>query len=573
MGRTRLEEQQNQQDKANDLVIALRNKGYHPGSPATSVTNFGISTYVTLYDDLGVHRTFRISDHSVTNTHRVLNEIHYTESSCIDSIISNLEDRIKENKSIIDHRNALHDQAEQKQIILDAKWFEMKPLFEGLTFKKNDRTYQNIEEFSSQKQRSNIYQKPNGSAFSYEWTEPLAYNGYDILKPSNNFIEQYQLPVKGNNMTQSELKEKIAKLRAQLSKPMVTGSPAVKKNIEYQIEKFEKQLDELKDPFDKDGVTKDGFVAEAKKKLKLNIQEAKDWVSDNLTALNEEWVSNGYSNAKAITAVYKKNKKNFGVEKSKNQQFINASNKDRIRILLYKKPSDADLKKGQTVSYPDKDGQYSLVADIEKVYKQDGIKLYQVDGGSYTADELRETFYQPLSFDEKNKGVSKKEKPDANHMNTYHKWEDDLTSLVVKNKKVSRSDAQGMVEANDFKVQQAYTMGLDNKKAFDHIFTTEPKSDKTASVTTKDPGCEELLEGFRNRQKASKKYAAKPKPTPGQALKKKADSISTQIDSKDGKLSSADHKRVITSFEEIVASVKNNKELIKDLIKTLQELL
>ena len=43
-----------------------------------------------------------------------------------------------------------------------------------------------------------------------------------------------------------ELEEKISKMKAQLSNPMVIANPSVKKNIEDAIIKFEKELDKNK---------------------------------------------------------------------------------------------------------------------------------------------------------------------------------------------------------------------------------------------------------------------------------------------------------------------------------------
>jgi len=63
-----------------------------------------------------------------------------------------------------------------------------------------------------------------------------------------------------------------------------------------------------------------------------------------------------------------------------------------MQILLYKKPKDSDLTKGQTVCYKDTNGQFTLTGAIAEIQNDtDGTRLYSITGatGVYMADELR----------------------------------------------------------------------------------------------------------------------------------------------------------------------------------------
>lgn len=62
--------------------------------------------------------------------------------------------------------------------------------FVGLGFKKNGRTYQDFEEFASNKKRRYIIQIPlDKKAFKYEWAEPK--DAYTSDKPSYEWLERF----------------------------------------------------------------------------------------------------------------------------------------------------------------------------------------------------------------------------------------------------------------------------------------------------------------------------------------------------------------------------------------------
>lgn len=190
-------EKQRQQKKANELKNALVKEGFFVSNPNTSITDFGVSTYIYLIDKFNVNRKFRISDHSVTNLDRIFGEYHYTEKSNIENIVKEVKNDIEETSKLVSKRKELFDLDDKRTIDADNKWDKIKSDFDGLCFKKNDRTCQNIEDFSKNKNRTNIYQRFieknrfGEDAFYYEWTEPKNANELCKDKPSREFIENY----------------------------------------------------------------------------------------------------------------------------------------------------------------------------------------------------------------------------------------------------------------------------------------------------------------------------------------------------------------------------------------------
>lgn len=66
--------------------------------------------------------------------------------------------------------------------------------------------------------------------------------------------------------------------------------------------------------------------------------------------------------------------------------------RDGIEVLIYKVPTDADLKEGQMVCYQNRDGVYAFLGTITDVCTDlDNIKTYAIDTaiGTYVASELR----------------------------------------------------------------------------------------------------------------------------------------------------------------------------------------
>jgi hypothetical protein len=65
--------------------------------------------------------------------------------------------------------------------------------------------------------------------------------------------------------------------------------------------------------------------------------------------------------------------------------------RDGIEVLIYKVPTDKDLKAGQMVCYQNRDGIYAFLGTITDVYNRESILNYAIDTaiGTYTASELR----------------------------------------------------------------------------------------------------------------------------------------------------------------------------------------
>ena len=138
-------EKQRQHKKAKELKNALITEGFIVSNPNTSITDFGVSTYIYLIDKFNVSRKFRISDHSVTNLDRIFGEYHYTEKSNIENLIKRVKNDIEETSKLVFKRKELFDLDNKRTIDADNKWNRIKFDFNGLCFKKNDRTYQNID--------------------------------------------------------------------------------------------------------------------------------------------------------------------------------------------------------------------------------------------------------------------------------------------------------------------------------------------------------------------------------------------------------------------------------------------
>ena len=192
----KLEESGRQYEKAKEVLDALHKAGFKDFYISRSITDFGVSTYIQ--GQLGLK--FRISDHSVTSTRRILEEDFFDFTTPPDVLVSIAKERKKE----IDKRNEIINEqvrAEQaRRKAADEKWERIKKNFDGYVFKKNNRTYQDFKTFSSKGQypRLNVLQKnAGGGAFSYEWAEPTEYDkfgyptNYGEEKPSVDFIEAY----------------------------------------------------------------------------------------------------------------------------------------------------------------------------------------------------------------------------------------------------------------------------------------------------------------------------------------------------------------------------------------------
>lgn len=184
-----------QQQKSKELFDELKKNGFTPSNPYTNESSFGTSTYINFIDESGVQRKFRISDHSVTNINRIMDEYHYSQNTNIKSLVESVKKDVQLSKERAEKLKKQWKEQADRYKRLDEFWETIKVNFEGLTFKRNDRTYQDLEQFSKP-ERSNILQRvidPLKKAYSYEWTEQIKPNELPKKKPSYDFIENLYL--------------------------------------------------------------------------------------------------------------------------------------------------------------------------------------------------------------------------------------------------------------------------------------------------------------------------------------------------------------------------------------------
>ena len=181
-GKTLKEISNIQYAKAQEVLKALHDAGYKDFKISRSITDFGASTYIQGKYGL----KFRISDHGVTSTRRMWDEVPFGLNTDTDFFV----DVVKEAQEEAKKRGKELEERREKERRLDEKWDRIKPQFEGLGFKTNRRTYQSLEEFTANGKRSNVMQTPvEGGAFKYEWTEPI--DEHTKEKPSYEWLERF----------------------------------------------------------------------------------------------------------------------------------------------------------------------------------------------------------------------------------------------------------------------------------------------------------------------------------------------------------------------------------------------
>jgi len=72
-------------------------------------------------------------------------------------------------------------------------------------------------------------------------------------------------------------------------------------------------------------------------------------------------------------------------------QEITQEMRDNIQVLIYKKPTDKDLKVGQMVCYKNRNGIYAFLGTIDSITIKDNVLNYSINTsmGAYLAEELR----------------------------------------------------------------------------------------------------------------------------------------------------------------------------------------
>lgn len=190
------EESERQYVKAKELLSALEKRGLKGFYISRSVKDWGVSTYVQ-----GEGQKFRISDHDVVNTDRVLNETHFSHNSDVDKLADNALREYQERMKRAEERRKVFNEKKAEEESLDSYWDTIKDRFKGKVFKKNARTYQTPEEFKNKgsEPRTDIFvKKLDRGAYAYEWAEPTTYNrwgrpeNYGSEKPSIEWLRWHR---------------------------------------------------------------------------------------------------------------------------------------------------------------------------------------------------------------------------------------------------------------------------------------------------------------------------------------------------------------------------------------------
>ena len=194
------QESQRQFNKAKELLEALKKRGLNGYTISRSVKDWGVSTYIQGYN--GNAPKFRISDHSVTSPHRVLNEVHFNYNSDVDKLADlalNEYQKFLEGGKV---RDEIAEKQKRETQELDSYWDSIKDDFKDKVFKRIDRTYQALDKFlkDGQREKTNVFQKEiSNGAYSYEWAEPVNYVGkfrypdnHGFQKPSYDWLRWHR---------------------------------------------------------------------------------------------------------------------------------------------------------------------------------------------------------------------------------------------------------------------------------------------------------------------------------------------------------------------------------------------
>ena len=207
-GKTSKERSDIQYKKAKELLSALHEAGFKGFEISRSITPFGVSTYIQ--GDLGLK--FRISDHGVSSFGRIFGEEHISLNTSSEYVVQLAKDRKKYINAQAEKYKKERAIKEEREKRANEKWNRIKANFEGMVFKRNDRTYQDYDTFSNSisinRQNGHKYQRryvmqtaigKSGAdtAYRYEWAEPADIDEYGVAtnigsdRPSLEFIEAY----------------------------------------------------------------------------------------------------------------------------------------------------------------------------------------------------------------------------------------------------------------------------------------------------------------------------------------------------------------------------------------------
>jgi hypothetical protein len=103
-------------------------------------------------------------------------------------------------------------------------------------------------------------------------------------------------------------------------------------------------------------------------------------------------------------------------------------------------------------------------------------------------------------------------------------------------------------------------------KGLKSLLKDEPKASEV-------PDCDELLAGFKKRKAQRKKYKASAPKDAGDVIKKAAEKAKTKIKGNKGLASQGEKTKISKAITSLIDTIKNDKDLIKELISKLKALL
>ena len=181
-----------QRAKAEEVLNALKEAGHNELHISSSITDWGVSTYIvgdygSVYHKYNVK--LRISDHNTTSEARI-DEYNFGFKTPVSDVVEYVNNRKKKIDAVETKREEADRRLKERLDRLNEKWERIKHFFTGLRFFKNNRTYQHFDEFAKKTKGSNILQTDlGGGAFAYEYTLPK--NGYGTDKPSYDYIDAF----------------------------------------------------------------------------------------------------------------------------------------------------------------------------------------------------------------------------------------------------------------------------------------------------------------------------------------------------------------------------------------------
>lgn len=396
-------------------------------------------------------------------------------------------------------------------------------------------------------------------------------------------------------MTQEEIKNKIADYESRLKNPSVASVPSAVSKLNSLISDLKSQLKEDKPIKVYDRKLSKGKVWTAEQKEKVADLDvdfenlvAEKGIDRNSKEAADLWRSAGFQSK--MMAIFNKDKelKTEG-QKAKERGLKEADVAEKLMSIsaevedTLKVPSGGELREDlalqkKWIKALDKKIKKSifkgvkprLVYDILEDENYHNLNNYLVLKGYLEEvdkkDYIEATIKSPKSYlslslfgidDDKSK--SKK---------SITEYEDDVYEAIVSIGEMSRSDAQGIGEANDSIIKEYYKKGNSAESAAKKILNVSDKDDAKSEKNTAKYNCDDLIakekERVKKAKEAAKKRAAEPEKTEVTKAKEKIERTHETIEKKieKGEFTKAQISKLIGE----------TKDLLKMLEKALKSL-